>query len=163
MIGRLMMDYLTGFSKLCTSGQECANCQYAAYATQPLSNQQQQLLISVGDTCHMALPATNLPGFTDILTQQFEANISAVEDTAPEPPYDFTPSAGYAIAQEADMAFFANFDNIDFDNDPAYQALVKEVGEAVDAGYYDDDFTPGLPAPTPLISDKDYELVNYSF
>jgi hypothetical protein len=52
--------------------------------------------------------------------------------TTPGIGFGFTPSATYQDLQAADMSFFPDQD------DPAFQALVEEVGEAFEAGYYDD-------------------------
>ena len=67
--------------------------------------------------------------------------------------YGFAPSAEYQTAQANDMSFFPD------ESDPGFQALVKEVGEAYEAGYYDD--LLGRSASIDSGTDNGYVLADY--
>ncbi len=117
------------------------------------SQSARELISHVGSTPQLSLPLPS--GF---LTDDFNnLNVSFPDTPNVGLGFGFTQAESYEAAQADDMAFFPSFD----DNDPAYLAVVKEIGEAFEAGYYNDDlFSKNV---NPSYADSHYELTEYRF
>ena len=100
------------------------------YATLPQASD--QVIKKVEDGLQLALP---LPAEMSTNTLDHLLSVNFDEECDGFVGYDFGPSASYNAAQAADMAFFPEIDQ----NQPAFKALLQEVGEAFNAGYYDNE------------------------
>jgi hypothetical protein len=98
-----------------------------------------QLINKVENGLRFALPLPvdmSTKTFDHLLSIDPDGDYAGVVDVG----YDFGPSASYQAAQAADMMFFPEIDQ----TQPAFKALIKEVSEAFEAGYYDESlFDPG--------------------
>lgn len=94
-----------------------------------IPQQSEQFVSTTGEIQNLTLP---VPAAS--LTNSLDQNIPARETHLLHTGSDFAPSSEYDAAQAADMAFFPELD----ETDPYFQALMEEVSEAFEAGYYDD-------------------------
>ena len=120
------------------------------YAAQQLFSEYEE----VDDLLTLPLPSA------EVLAQQVQVDPADITLNTAELGFNLTPHPAYLAAQEDDMGFFP--DIVD-DHDPAFLAIVAEVGEAFEAGYYDDEVT-AAPSADPIPSypaDYNYELTDY--
>lgn len=105
----------------------------------------------VDDLLTLPLPSA------EVLAQQVQVDPADITVNTAELGFNLTP---HPSATEDDTSFFP--DIVD-DHDPAFLAIVAEVGEAFEAGYYDDEVT-AAPSADPIPSypaDYNYELTDY--
>lgn len=111
----------------------------------------QTLVTTAGNTRSTMLPLPALP--SDVLDQAIQ--IAPSGQSSAVTGFGLTPTANYQAAQAADMSFFPELDL----DDPAFQALFQEVGEAFEAGYYDHCL---VDVQDPRFGDFNYQLQNYN-